>query len=201
MRDWIKLRNDFRSVCWGIALAASTAQAAKPPALPQDSLYQLPVHLVSQSGATVALDVERGHPTLVSMFYGSCPAACPMLITGIQVYEHRLDDVSRSRLRVLLVSFDAGRDTPDKLEGLAKLHGVDTTRWTLTAASESDARKLAALLGVHYRRNADGDFDHSLLITLLDAEGRVVASTSKIVGDETFLAHLRELTKSDVKTP
>src|SRR5262249_20155321 len=149
------------------------------------------------TGETVAFDLDRGHPTLVSMFYGSCPAACPMLITSVQVYESHLDPASRRRLRVLLVSFDPERDTPRQLEELAPLHRADPMRWTFASASASDARKIAALLGFRYRQLPDGNFDHSLLITLLDSQGRVQAATTKLVDDSEFLTRLHTATAFD----
>jgi protein SCO1 len=67
-------------------------------------------------------------------------------------------------------------------------------RRTFASASESDARKIAALLGVRYRRLADGSFDHSSLITLLDSEGRVIARTTQLIGDAEFQAKLQAAT-------
>lgn len=179
------------AVAWsgGLALGADN--------LPPESLYQLRAHLLNQTGDLVGFDVDRGHPTLVSMFYGSCPAACPMLVTSLQVYESHLDPVSRSRLRVLLVSFDAARDTPRQLEQLGRLHRTDPNRWTLASAPEVEARKIAALLGFRYRHLPDGSFDHSLLITLLDRQGRVLASTTTLVDDSQFQAKLRAATATD----
>jgi protein SCO1/2 len=165
--------------------------------LPPDSLYQVRVMLVAQSGAHEGLDRYRGHPTLVSMFYGSCPASCPMLITSLQVYEKQLTPTAQARLRVLLVSFDPVRDTPPRLSALAHEHGADLSRWAFTSASDTDARKIAALLGVQYRPLPDGSFDHSLLITLLDRDGRPLASTSKLIGDTQFRAKLQAATASE----
>ncbi|MBS0581090.1 MAG: SCO family protein [Proteobacteria bacterium] len=165
--------------------------------LPNDSLYQLRVQLVSQTGSKVGLNLDQGYPTLLSMFYGSCTAACPMLITSIQVYESHLDPASQARLRVLLVSFDPSADTPEQLAKLAQLHRADPVRWTFASASETDARKIAALLGFSYRRLPDGTFDHSLLIKLLDREGRVVGATTTLVGDTEFQAKLQKATSAN----
>lgn len=162
--------------------------------LPADSIYQLHAALTTQAGGQEDLDLYRGHPALISMFYGSCPAACPMLITAMQTYESHLDNGARTRLRVLMVSFDATRDIPAQLAGIAKLHRTDPARWTFSSAPDNDARKIAALLGISYRRQLSGDFDHSLLITLLDQQGRVLASTSKLVGDADFQAKLQAAT-------
>ena len=50
------------------------------------------------------------------------------------------------------------------------------------------------MLGVSYRKLPNGEFDHSLLITLLDSDGRIVASTTTLVGDDAFQATLRAAT-------
>ena len=173
---------------------ASTLALSSETRLPTDSLYQLQAQLLTHTGDHAGLDLYRGHPTLISMFYGSCPAACPMLITSMQVYESHLDPASRARLRVLLISFDSVHDTPQQLEQLLRSHGADPTRWTFSSAPETDARKIAALLGFRYRKLPDGSFDHSLLITLLDSQGQVVATTTTMVGDAAFQAKLQAAT-------
>lgn len=159
-----------------------------------DSFYRLTATLTTQQNHSVGLDLYRGHPVVISMFYGSCAAACPMLITAIQTYESHLSDAERERLRVLLISFDPARDTPKNLLEVATTHSTDTARWMFSSAPEQDTRKIAALLGIQYRHMPDGEFEHSLLITLLDSDGRVLASTTKLYDDETFLAALRAAT-------
>jgi protein SCO1/2 len=185
---------------WLAALLGALAWPGVPfcqaAELPADSLYQLRAALTTQDGIPAGFDLYRGHPTVVSMFYGSCPAYCPMLITAVQVYESHLDETSRARLRVLLVSFDASRDDPQRLAALSRLHRADPQRWTFACAAEPDARRIATLLGLHYRRLEDGSFDHSQVVTLLDGEGRVVASTTRLIGDSAFEAKLRAVTDS-----
>jgi protein SCO1 len=176
----------------GLLTPASVCIAAETPT---DSVYQLHAQLTTQRATSAGFDLYRGHPTLISMFYGSCPAACPMLITAMQLYESHLDESSRAQLRVLLVSFDAARDTPQQLDSLANLHHADPERWTFASASKPNARRIAAVLSFSYRRLANGEFDHSLLITLLDDQGRVLASTTTLVGDEAFHARLRAATQ------
>lgn len=172
--------------CW-FAAALCPLCAADPPT---DSLYQLRMQLVTQDGTRQPFDLYRGHPTLLSMFYGSCPASCPMLITSLKVYVRQLPSPAQAQLRVLLVSFDPEHDTPQRLEALAREHNADPARWRFTSAAEPDARKLAALLGEQFRPLPAGGFDHSLLITLLDRDGRSLASTAKLIGDTRFQAAL-----------
>jgi len=185
------LRARALGIALGIALAAGAA------ATPSDSLYQLEIPLVDQSGRATAFDRERGHPLLVSLFYTSCDFVCPTLVSTLQRLEAELDVPARGRLRVLLVSLDPERDTPEQLARAARRHRVDLARWSLTRASEDDLRALAALLGAPYRRLPDGEFNHATAISLLDAEGRLVAR-SETLGrlDADFLARLRAATSA-----
>lgn len=150
------------------------------------SLYDLSLPLTSASGDRIAFDVDRGHPTLVSMFYGSCPAACPLLIEAIGRTLDQLPPAARDDVRVVLVSFDPARDTPDRLRALARTHRLDG-RWTLAAASDADARTLAAVLGIRYRAVAGGQFVHTTAIVALDRDGRAMARLDGL-GDTSALA-------------
>lgn len=172
-----------------VAFAASSAQA------PADSIYQLDVSLTTQDGRAATLDMNSGHPTVISMFYSSCPNVCPTLIASIRRMEQQLTEPGRGRLRVLLVSLDPERDSPAQLKELAQRQRVDSTRWTFATAGEADVRKLAAVLGVRYRKLPDGEFNHSTVISLLDPSGRITHQTSKLsVLDADFLQKLRVAT-------
>ena len=162
-------------------LAALLALPAAAAPTPGDSVYQLQLALADQSGAATTLERYRGGPVLVSMFYGSCPHVCPMLIATMQRYENNLPAASRGRLRVLMVSLDPERDTPAKLTEVAQQHHVDLARWTLARTDEASVRKLAAVLNIQYRKLPDGEFNHSTVITLLDGEGRMRKQTSALL--------------------
>ena len=171
------------------------APAAAPPALPGDSIYQMKLALTDQAAAATALDRNRGAPVLVTMFYGSCPHVCPLIIATMQRMERELPDAQRAKLRVLLVSFDPDRDTPAKLAEVAQRHHADLSRWTFTRTDATSVRKLAAVLNIQYRKLPDGEFNHSTVITLLDRDGRIAAQTSSILRpDAAFQAKLSRLT-------
>ncbi|MES1262885.1 MAG: SCO family protein, partial [Peristeroidobacter soli] len=82
------------------------------------SLYQMHEKLLNQDGKAIDLDVYRGRKVLVTMFYGSCQATCPLIIDTLRAIEKKVDDGQRQDLRVLLVSFDSERDTPAALKEL-----------------------------------------------------------------------------------
>jgi protein SCO1/2 len=145
------------------------------------SIYALSMNLTDQNGQKVGLDVDRGKPVLLAMFYGSCPSACPLLISTAKRVMAGLDGGAASDVRVLLVSFDPQRDTPDALRRIAAERGLDDVRWRLASAPDEQVRDLAALLGVQYRRLPDGNFNHTSSIVLLDRSGRIAARLDDMV--------------------
>lgn len=78
-----------------------------------------------------------------------------------------------------MVSFDPLRDSVAVLKKTAADRHCDA-RWTLARADDGTVRKLAAVLGVQYRRLESGEFNHSTVIECIDAEGRIVAKTGKL---------------------
>ncbi len=163
-------------------------------ALPGDSIYHLDAKLIDQNGETVPLSVFAGQPVLISMFYASCPAACPMLIRDIVSLEDALTPAERARVRVLLVSLDPEADTPQALSEVIAQHDLDTSRWRLTSPAPRQVRDIAALLGISYQAIDSGELHHSSIITLLDARGAPVTRLEGLrQSPEPLLAAIQSL--------
>jgi len=172
-----------------LAAIGAPARETDPP----KSIYHLDAALVDQSGVQHGLDVYRGHSVLITMFYASCPATCPLIIDTLRATERQLTARQRAGLRVLLISIDPQKDTPAALRELAELRHVDTTRWTLAHADASSVRNIAALLNVQYRQLPNGEFNHSTLIALLSPRGEIEASSSTLGhADPALLAKLQD---------
>lgn len=186
------------------ALPAAPARAANPPSeqraveknapLPRDSVYQLPLVLTDQSGRARDWRTRRGKPQLVAMFYTSCQYICPLIVDSGKAIEKNLTPAQRSRVDILLVSMDPVRDTPKALQQIVDKRKLDTRRWTLASPPVGDVRAVAGVLGIRYRQLADGEFNHTSAMLLLDAEGRILARTEQMGGrpDPEFLALVRK---------
>ena len=177
--------------------AIEFVQAAPPTALPRDSVYQLDAALQDQAGRTQRWSANRGEVRIVTMFYSSCPHACPLIVETIKSVELALTPSERKQLHVDMVSFDPERDTPARLTAMAAQRGVDDPRWHLYRAESADALQLGALLGVRYRKLADGEFNHSSVLILLDAEGRILARSTQLgSADAKFVGVVRKTLSS-----
>ena len=58
------------------------------------------------------------------MFYTSCDGVCPMLAFTMRRMEAALPVNQRARAQWLMVSFDAKRDTPQRLKDFAQLNQI-----------------------------------------------------------------------------
>ena len=183
----------IRAALVGCLLATLPAVAWQPP-LPLDSVYQLDVELADQAGKRQPWRAQRGKPRLVAMFYTSCQYICPLIVESGKAIERQLTPAEQDRIGITLISMDPRRDTPKALAAVVAKRKLDTRRWTLASPRQDDVRQIAGVLGVRYRQLADGEFNHTSALVLLDAEGRVLARTEKMGSqpDPEFVASVRK---------
>ena len=179
-----------------MALCVPALAAPKAAPLPPDSVYQLPLTLTDQHGVARPWQARRGEPQLVAMFYTSCQYICPLIVDAGKAVEKNLTPAQRQRLGIVLISMDPVRDTPAALKKVADQRKLDPKRWTLASPPPSDVRAVAGVLGIRYRALADGEFNHTSALVLLDGEGRIIARTEQMgtVPDPVFLAAVRKAT-------
>ena len=141
-----------------------------------DSLYHLSTTWTDQHGHALRLSDFHGQPVMITMFYGNCTTACPLLLHRARTLQTDLG----VPMPVLAVSFDPETDTPAAMRDYAAQRGyADGTlgAWSFLSGTPSAIRTLATMLGVQYQRRGDGHFDHSNLIAVLDADGVVRVRT------------------------
>lgn len=154
--------------------------AAETP-LPADSLYQTEVAFTTDADAPFRLADLRGRPVLLAMFFSTCTYACPATIVDLVRVREKLPAELRDQARVVMVSFDVARDTPAALRAFRASRGLPAD-WVLLRGENDAVRELAALLGVKYKLEADGQFAHSNLVTVLGADGQIVHQRAGLSG-------------------
>jgi protein SCO1/2 len=186
-----------------LLLALPVAPALAAADLPGDSVYLLQDGFSDQAGKPFRLAERRGKPQLVSMFYTSCRYVCPLIVDSAKGIEHALSPAERAGLGILLVSMDPVRDDTAALASIARKRKLDPARWTLARTEAAGVRRIAALLGIRYRALADGEFNHTSALVLLDGEGRVLARTERLgpVPDPAFLAAVKAALAGPGATP
>ncbi|AMO23937.1 SCO family protein [Ramlibacter solisilvae] len=176
-----------------LAHTAAHPPLAAPAPPPGDSVYQLEATLEDQDGRPFALSSLQGVPVLATMFYSSCDMVCPMIFETVHATLRALPAAERAQLRVLMVSVDPAHDSPAVLKKTAQAHGCNG-QWVLARADDATTRKVAAVLGIQYRQLANGEYNHSSAIDLLDRQGRITARSGKLgPADPALVAAVRKL--------
>lgn len=165
-----------------LATTGGAGAASSVASWPEDSLYHIDAPLETATGQRTTFVSSGGRARIVTMFYASCPRVCPLVVETLRDIERELNAEERAKLDVLLLSLDPENDAPAVLNAFATTRRIDAKDWLLARASPADTRKLAAALGIKYRQIDEADFDHSSVLVLLDAQGRVVARSTKTGG-------------------
>jgi protein SCO1/2 len=127
--------------------------------------------LLDQHGQPLFLADVRGHRTLLAFAFGHCTTVCPTTIRD--VLEARRA-AGTSDVRLIVVTVDPWRDTPDRLAYLAE-HWNLGPEDRVVSGDVAEVEATLDALGVGRRRNeVNGTVDHTPTVMLLDARGRIV---------------------------
>lgn len=98
----------------------------------------------------------KGKPTLIYFGYTNCPDVCPLTMSNIAVAKKALPKADQDNLRVVFVTTDPERDTPDSLGAWLKAQDPSFTGLTGDFATiQAAARSLG--IGIEAaQKEADG---------------------------------------------
>ena len=157
----------------------------EPDALPEFSLRD-------QRGRPIDRSVFVGQWDLVFFGFTHCPDICPMTLQVLATARATLADQGQAPLpRIVLVSVDPERDTPDVLAQYVDYFGEGNLGIT---GSLEEITRLTSGLGIYFQKQPSDDdnyvVDHSAAVLLIDPEGRFSALFS---GPHEVAAYVRDL--------
>jgi protein SCO1/2 len=134
-----------------------------------------PYRLASSEGSTITPETLRGHWTLVFLGFTRCPDVCPTTLQSLaQAGKAWIALPAATRPRVLFVSVDPDRDTPQHVGEYAHYFGKEILAAT---ADEKALATFARSLGMVYMKvpTTGGDYtiDHSASVSVLDPDGNM----------------------------
>jgi len=135
-----------------------------------------PYKLDASDGSAITPATLRGHWTLVFLGFTRCPDVCPTTLQSLGMAEKSWASLpAATRPRVLFVSVDPGRDTPQHVGDYAHYFGKDILAAT---ADENTLATFARSLGMIYMKvpTKDGNdytIDHSASVSVLDPDGNM----------------------------
>lgn len=183
---------------------ATTSADTPPPALEQtEALRASQAAIGRELGDFVLLDRQsrpvrlssyRGRPLLISFIYTGCFQVCPGTTRALQRAVAAAQEVlGEGRFKIVSIGFNQPADSPVALRSFAAQQGISSPDWEFLSPPESSVGAIARELGFSYVATPAG-FDHTLQVTLVDAQGRIFR---QIYGDafapDDLVAPLKQL--------
>lgn len=131
------------------------------------------VRLIDQNGAIQPVDQLQGAWTVLFFGYTFCPDICPTTLAELRQLKGMLPEEIRDNLRVVLVSVDPARDTPQQLK---EYLGFFDAEFRGLTGELADIQKLSNSVGIPFipgdESKPDYTVDHSGNLALIGPDGR-----------------------------
>jgi protein SCO1/2 len=138
-------------------------------------LPDLAFKMTENTGSSVTAEAYRGKTTLVYFGYTHCPDVCPETMARLMQVLEKLPAADASQVRILFISVDPARDTPQALN--AYVAAFDAQHIRGLTGTDSQVESLAKRYRVAYqmeKRDPNGSYEvtHSSAVYIFDREGR-----------------------------
>lgn len=165
----------------------STEMSEKAKALNDSSFYQLRSKWKRQDNKIINLSQLQGKVQIVAMVYTSCTYACPQTISDLKKIELALKkEFEANLINFQIFTFDPDRDKSKVFIEFANVNNINLKWWSFYSSDKGSIREFAALLGIQFKKESNGDFSHSNIITILDKNGVVVYQLVGLNADNTI---------------
>lgn len=184
------------ALCGGLLWTATdggrafTSEAARRLDVRQHPRPVPAMQLEDMAGRSVALRPQQGEVVLVEFIYTVCGDICQIAGTNFGQLRDRLQ-AENIPVRMISVSFDPQRDTPQQMASYGDQHGADGQMWTVARPSGADLPALLDRFDVIVIPDEWGGFQHNAAIHVIDPSGRFAAAFD-IDAVEEVTAYLQE---------
>ena len=132
--------------------------------------------LTDQDGTIFRMADQREKILLVSFIFTTCSGTCPATTHRMGLVQRELAArglFKEGRVRLLSITVDPDRDTPEVLRQYLKTYDADPASWSFLTGPVRDVQRVLAAWGMWARPGPNGQLDHPSRIYLVDGKGRV----------------------------
>lgn len=132
--------------------------------------------LLTPDGGELRAGDLAGRVLIVDFIYTACPTLCSALGGVFGALQRELhDELHQDQVKLLSVAFDLVRDTPTALVDYRQRHHADAG-WIIARPPSAQARAAwFDTFGVIAIPDGRGGFTHNAALSVVDAQGRLVA--------------------------
>jgi protein SCO1 len=132
--------------------------------------------LTTQDEKPLRLTDLKGKVLLVSFVFTTCNGSCPATthrMGQVQAELKKRDLLKGDRVRLLSITLDPARDTPEVLRRYMGLYDADPASWSFLTGPADDVNKVITAWGMWVKPAANGQLDHPSRVFLVDRQGQV----------------------------
>ena len=150
--------------------------------------------LTGPDGESIDAASLNGKPVLLFFGFTNCPGVCPTTLTRLSVLRKQLGSDADS-LRVVFVSVDPDRDTPETMKRYTASFGP----WLLgLTGAEEDLTRLSEAYGVYAAMESSdskGNYNvmHSAVVFAFDAKGQAQLLISDLDDGDAIVSDIKQL--------
>ncbi|MES1164612.1 MAG: SCO family protein, partial [Verrucomicrobiota bacterium] len=149
---------------------------------------------VDQDGRRFSFAELKGKTVVMNFVFTHCPVSCPAQTRALTAIQRALPKDLAPRVRFVSVTMDPERDTPPALKEYAVAIGANLAGWSFVTGNAGELAWLHRYYDVRVTRTTPGQFDHRVVVYLIDANGRLL---QKYSGDFDKPRLLREIGEVD----
>lgn len=175
--DALRWRALLLALLVATGLAACEDPSNRPVVSIQNRLPDLQFSLSAAGGRNVTQDDVRGKIALVFFGYANCPDICPTTMARLAQLTDNLGAAAEA-VRVLFISVDPHRDTPEMLERYVQAFGNPVALGLSGTPAETErlARRYRVSFQIVQPENPDDpnyDVNHSKGVFVFDGAGKI----------------------------
>jgi protein SCO1/2 len=132
--------------------------------------------LTMQDGSTLKMTDLKGKVCLVSFVFTTCNGSCPATTHRMGQVQAALKECGLAkdgRVRLVSITLDPARDTPEVLRKYMELYDADPAGWTFLTGDKERVARVIADWGMWVKPAANGQLDHPSRVFLVDQKGRI----------------------------
>lgn len=132
--------------------------------------------LSDQDNRRVRSSDLRGKVALVSFIFTTCNGSCPATTHRMSLVQQELKSrglLKDARVRLVSITLDPARDTPEVLGRYMRLFDAEPDNWSFLTGSPDEVLTTITAWDMWVRPAANGQLDHPSRIFLVDQKGKV----------------------------
>jgi protein SCO1/2 len=161
--------------CYLLAVALTASPNGKEPRLAV--IQPAPDFTLStEDGDELRLSDLKGKVLLVTFIFTTCSGSCPATthrMAQVQEALERRGLLKDDRVRLLSITLDPERDTPEVLQRYMRLYDIKPKSWTFLTGEPAQVGATVKAWGMWARPAANGQLDHPSRVFLVDPQQRI----------------------------